>query len=179
MALVVVCAAGSAEAQSFNFTGLITGHLGVSGTNDVHDRAVTPGASMAVLDDNGLGAEVDIAHFNDFDSTLFADSSVTSAMLNLIVMSQRPVLRPFVVAGLGVMRVRGDIFEGVPSFGRTEGGWNAGGGALFMVNEDVGIRGDARYFRHFSRHADVPLAGDGVLDFWRASVGVTLAWPIR
>ncbi len=176
---MVVCAASRAEAQSFNFTGLITGHLGVAGTNDVRDRAVTAGASMAVLDDNGVGAEVDIAHLNDFDRTFFADSSVTSAMLNLIVMSQRPVWRPFVVAGAGVMRARGDIFPGVPSFGRTEAGWTAGGGALFLVNEVVGIRGDARYFRHFSSHADVPLAGDGVLDFWRASVGVTLAWPIR
>lgn len=177
--LVVVCAAGSAEAQSFNFTGLVTGHLGVSGTNDVRDRVVTAGASMAVLDDNGVGAEFDIGHFGDFDDAFFADSSVTSVMLNVIVMSQRPILRPFVAAGVGVMRVHVALFDGRPSAGRTEGGWNAGGGALFMLNEVVGIRGDARYFRHFSRHADIPLGGDGVLDFWRTSIGVTVAWPIR
>ena len=104
---------------------------------------------------------------------------ITSAMLNVIVMSQQVPFRPFVVGGVGVMRVSGTVFEGLPSVGRTEGGWTAGGGVLFMVNELLGLRGDARYFRHFSRHDDIPLAGDGVLDFWRTSVGVTLAWPIR
>ena len=179
MALAAVCAASSAQAQSFNFTGLITGHIGLAGTNDVRDQSVTPGASMAVLDDNGVGAELDVAHLGDFDDTVFAESGITSAMLNLMVMSQNETLRPFAVAGVGVMRVSGTVFEGLPSVGRTEGGWTAGGGALFMVNEVLGIRGDARYFRHFSRHDDIPLAGDGVLDFWRISVGVTLAWPIR
>ena len=179
MALVVLCAAGSARAQSFNFTGLLTGHIGVSGTNDVRDPSATPGASMAVLDDNGIGVELDVAHLGGFDNAVFMKSGITSAMLNVIVMSQHETLRPFVVAGAGVMRVSGTVFEGQPAVGRTEGGWTAGGGALFMVNEVVGIRGDARYFRHFSRHSDIPLAGDGVLDFWRTSVGVTLAWPIR
>jgi opacity protein-like surface antigen len=177
--LVVVCASASAQAQSFNFTGLVTGHVGVTGTNDVRDRSATPGASMAVLDDNGFGVELDVAHLSDFDETLFAESGITSAMLNVIVMSPDQIFRPFVVGGVGVMRVSGTVFEGLPSIGRTEGGWTAGGGLLFMVNEMLGVRGDARYFRHFSRHDDVPLAGDGVLDFWRMSAGVTLAWPIR
>jgi hypothetical protein len=179
MALAVVCAAGSAQAQSFNFTGLVTGHVGVSGANDVRDPSATPGASMAVLDDNGVGLEIDVAHLSDFDDTVFTDSGITSAMLNLMVMSQDETLRPFVIAGVGLMRVSGTVFEGLPSVGRTEGGWTAGGGALVMVNEVLGIRGDARYFRHFSRHDDIPLAGNSALDFWRMSVGVTFAWPIR
>jgi hypothetical protein len=179
MAVVAVCAAASAQAQSFNFTGLATGHLGVSATNDVRGGAATPGASMAVLDDNGVGMEIDLGHLNDFDSRVFERSSITSVMLNLLAMTGHPTLRPFVVAGVGVMRVSATVAEGLPSVGRTEPGWNAGGGALYMVNEAVGVRGDARYFRHFSRHADLPLAGDGVLDFWRLSVGITLAWPIR
>ena len=179
IALVLVCAASRCEAQSFNFTGVLTGHLGVSATNDVRDRTLTPGVSMAVLDDNGIGAELDIAHVNDFDSTRFADSSVTSAMFNFIAMSQSLTMRPFVVVGAGVMNVRVRVFDGDPSVGRTEPGWTAGGGVLYMLNEILGIRGEARYFRHFSQHADVPLTGDGVLDFWRTSVGVTLAWPIR
>jgi hypothetical protein len=178
IALLVVGAAGSAQAQSFNFSGLLTGHVGVTGTNDVRDRSVTPGASMAVLDDNGIGVEVDLAHVNDFDGVAFVESGITSAMLSVIVMPPTETVRPFAVVGAGVMRVTGTGFD-ASSFGRTEGGWSAGGGALFMFNDALGIRGDARYFRHFSRHEDVPLGGDGVLDFWRTSVGVTFAWPIR
>ena len=177
--LVLVSAAGRADAQSFNFTGLVTGHLGAAATNDVRGVTVTPGGSMAVLDDNGIGAELDIAHVFDFDSTRFADSSVTSAMFSFMAMSQQLTLRPFVVVGAGVMRVQVRVFEGQPSVGRTEPGWTAGGGVLYMANEILGIRGEARYFRHFSQHADVPLSDDGVLDYWRISGGITLAWPIR
>ncbi|HUE86243.1 MAG TPA: outer membrane beta-barrel protein [Vicinamibacterales bacterium] len=179
IALVFVCAASRSEAQSFNFTGILTGHLGVAATNDVRGATVTAGASMGVLDDNGVGAELDVAHLGGFDSARFADSSVTSAMLTVIAVRQHPTLRPFAVVGAGVMNVRVRVFDGDPSVGRTEPGWTAGGGVLYMLNEILGIRGEARYFRHFSQHADVPLTGDGVLDFWRTSVGVTLAWPIR
>jgi opacity protein-like surface antigen len=177
--LVLVCAAGRADAQSFNFTGLVTGHLGAAATHDVRGVTLTPGASMAVLDDNGIGAELDIAHVYDFDSTRFANSSVTSAMFSFMAMSQQLTLRPFVVVGAGVMRMQVRVSDGQQSVGRTEPGWTAGGGVIYMANEVVGIRGEARYFRHFSQHADVPLADDGVLDYWRISAGVTLAWPIR
>jgi opacity protein-like surface antigen len=179
IALVLACTASRADAQSFNFTGIVTGHLGIAAGNDVRDPTLTAGASMAVLDDNGIGAELEIAHVNDFDSTRFADSSVTSGMLNFMAMRPHLTIRPFVVVGAGVMRLQVRVFEGQPSVSRTEPGWAAGGGVVYMVNEVLGIRGEARYFRHFSQHADVPLTGDGVLDFWRTSVGITLAWPIR
>jgi opacity protein-like surface antigen len=94
-------------------------------------------------------------------------------------MGQQVTWRPFVIVGAGVMRVSGTSIEGLPSISRTEGGWTAGGGVLYLFNEALGIRGDVRYFRHFSRHDDVPLADDGALNFWRTSVGVTLSWPIR
>ncbi len=179
MTLVVVCAAGRVQAQSFNFTGLVTAHVGISATNDVRDSSATPGVSMAVLDDHGLGVEVDVARLGNFDGTLFTEGSVTSAMVNVIAMREHQTLRPFIVIGAGVIHVSGTLLEGPQSVGRTEVGWNAGGGLLFLFNEVFGIRGDARYFRHFSDHSDLPLAGDGVLDFWRTSVGVTFAWPIR
>jgi hypothetical protein len=179
MTLVVVCAAGRVQAQSFNFTGLVTAHIGISATNDVRDSSATPGVSMAVLDDHGLGVEVDVARLGNFDGTLFTESSVTSAMVNVIAMREHQTLRPFMVIGAGVIHVSGTLFEGPPSVDRTEVGWNAGGGLLFLINEVFGIRGDARYFRNFSQHRDLPLSGDGVLDFWRTSFGVTYAWPIR
>jgi opacity protein-like surface antigen len=179
-ALLVVCAAGSAHAQSrFNFTGLLTGHVGVSATNDVSDRSLTPGVSMAVLDDNGVGVELDIAHAPDFDTARFTKSGITSAMLSVIAMRPYERVRPFGLVGAGVMRVTGTALDGLASVARTEVGWNAGGGTLFMVNDAFALQGDVRYMRLFSRHDDLPLEGNGVLDFWRTSIGVTFAWPIR
>lgn len=179
LTLVVVCAAGRVQAQSFNFTGLLTAHVGISATNDVRDASATPGASMAVLDDHGLGVEVDVARLGNFDDARFTESSVTSAMVNVIAMREHQTLRPFVVIGAGLIHVSGALLDGVSSVDRTDVGWNAGGGLLFLFNEVFGIRGDARYVRLFSQHRDLPLSGDGVLDFWRTSVGLTFAWPIR
>jgi opacity protein-like surface antigen len=179
MALAMVCVAGSARAQSFNFTGLVTGHVGIAASGDVRDRSATPGVSMAVVDGNGIGAEIDVARLGDFDNTRFTESSVSSAMLSVIVMRPLGTWRPFGQIGAGVMRVSADAFDGRQSARRTEGGWTTGGGAFYMINEGLAIRGDLRYFRYFSGYDDLPLAGDGVLDFWRTSIGVTLAWPIR
>jgi opacity protein-like surface antigen len=179
MSLALVCVASHAQAQAFNFTGLLTGHVGVAASDDVRDSSATPGVSMAVVDGNGIGAEIDIARLGDFDNTRFTESSVASAMLNVIVMRPLGTWRPFGLLGAGVMRVSAEAFEGRQSVRRTEGGWTTGGGAFYMVSEIIAIRGDLRYFRYFSDYDDLPLAGDGVLDFWRTSVGVTLAWPIR
>ena len=84
LAVAVLSYATVAEAQPSTFTGSITGHIGAAHGGDVRERAWTPGASMAVIDGNGIGAELDIAHTRDFDKVFFAESAVTSLMLSLI-----------------------------------------------------------------------------------------------
>ena len=92
---------------------------------------------MAVLDDHGLGVEVDVARLGNFDGTLFTEGSITSAMLNVIAMREHQTLRPFIVIGAGVIHVSGTLLEGPQSVGRTEVGWNAGGGLLFLIQRGV------------------------------------------
>ena len=178
LGIVAALTATAAEAQSFTFTGLFTGHIGVAAGKDVRDPSVVPGISLAVIDSDGYGAEIDIAHTNDFDDRFGGDSSITSGMLSFTYVYPALVLRPYLVAGAGVIGVRIAPDE-LPTVSRTEPGWTAGGGAVYLVDEMLGVRGDVRYFRHFNHHADLPLTGNGVLDFWRASIGVTLAWPIH
>lgn len=160
------------------FSGQLTAHGGAAVARDVRGATLTPGASLAILDPNGIGVEVDLAHLDGLDAARFAESRVTSALLNFVAMSSDERFRPFLVVGAGVLRLRTTAFDG-SSIGRTEVGWSAGGGMLYMLNDAVGVRGDARYFRHFEQHPDFTLAGDGVLDFWRTSVGVTFAWTLR
>ena len=170
--------AAVAEAQT-PFTAHLTGHIGAASHGDIRDATVTPGGSMAVLDENGLGAEFDIAHGGDFDTTLFADSSLTTAMLNFIAMYPHERIRPFLSVGAGILRVRVAYSPDESSTGSTDLAWGAGGGVLYMLNEAFGLRGDVRYFRHFSRQDSIPLGDNGILDFVRTSFGVTYSWPLR
>jgi opacity protein-like surface antigen len=168
-----------AEAQTEVFTGMLTGYVGAVARGDVRDSSVAPGVSMAVLDENGIGVEIDFGRSGDFDTTLFAESSITSVMLNLIAMYPHERFRPFFTGGAGIMRVRVAFFPDQSSIGETDAAWTVGGGLLYMVNDALGLRGDVRYFRNFQRHAGIPLAGNGILDFVRSSVGITFAWPMQ
>jgi hypothetical protein len=178
MAVLLVLGAGGAEAQT-PFTAHLTGHLGAMAQGDVRGATVAPGASMAVVDESGLGAEFDIAHGGDFDSTLFADSSITTAMLNFVAVYPHERIRPMLIVGAGVLRVRVAYSPEESSTGSTDLAWSAGGGLLYMLNEAFGIRGDVRYFRHFNRQENIPLGDNGILDFVRTSFGLTYSWPLR
>jgi opacity protein-like surface antigen len=177
--VVVLLSAETADAQSAFYTGMFTPHVGIAHSGDVREGGLTPGASLAVVEVGGLGVELDLAHTRDFDDTRFAESGITTLMVNALGMFPHERVRPFGLAGVGLLRVRAALDEGEPIASRTDWGFSAGGGLLYMVNEAVGIRGDVRYFRYFQRHEDLPLLESGFFDFWRTSVGVTLSWPIR
>ena len=172
----VLTTAAGANAQSSDLMGWITGHLGQAMGGDLRDRRVTPGVSLAVIEDGGIGAELDLARTEGF-ADRFAESSITTLMLNAIGTSRHPMYKPFGFGGVGIMRVRASVFEGVPALSRTALGVNAGGGMLVLFNETIGVRGEVRYFRYVQQYPELPAIG--ALDFWRVSIGATYAWPIR
>jgi opacity protein-like surface antigen len=60
---------------------------------------------------------------------------------------------------------------------RNDLGLNVGGGINGQFTENVGIRGDLRYFRSFEKDEDETLdIGLSNFDFWRGSVGVSFRW---
>jgi hypothetical protein len=160
-------------------TGLLTAHVGSATGGDVRGSGVTAGVSMAVIERSGLGAEIDLAHIRSFDGERFTESGVTSFVLNVIGVWNDTALQPFVLAGVGLIRVRAVSANDVASASRTDLGFDAGAGAMYFLSDAVAIRGDLRYFRYFARHAELPLRDNGFFDFWRVSVGATFAWPIR
>jgi opacity protein-like surface antigen len=181
LALTIGCVlvAAAASAQPSYYTGMLTAHVGAASGSDVQGRSLTPGASMAVIDEGGVGAELDLGHTLDIDDTLFSESAITSFTVNVVGMWRTAMVRPFVVAGLGVLRVRAEVADVGPVSSRTDWAFDAGGGVIYMINEAIGVRGEARYFRYLQRHDDLPLRDNGFFDYWRTSIGVTYAWPIR
>jgi opacity protein-like surface antigen len=162
---------------------LITPYLGTAFGGDTSSQHVTYGASAAWMSHGIVGVEFDGSIAPDLldedDGVILgiADSNVTTAMGSLVIGAPfgEPGVRPYVVAGAGLIRSRvsdaGDIFD----FDENSFGINIGGGLHVFVTDKIGIRGDLRYFRSL-RDED---SGDdvdlelGSFDFWRASVGAT------
>ena len=180
-AIFCVLLPAAAEAQPNDFTGLFTGFIGRARGGDIRDSGWTPGASLAVIDPGGLGAELDLSHVQEFDRARFVESGITTFMVNATGMwrDAASLVRPYAVGGVGVLRARVCVAECQVAVSRTDLAFDGGAGVFVLFNEAFGVRGDIRYFRYFQRNEDLPLLDSGVLDFWRLSIGGTIAWPIR
>ena len=114
------------------------------------------GASFSFMGGGVLGIEADFAHSPDFyGRTDIGGSSVLTATGNLLIGipigGQTGVgFRPYVLAGLGVVRSKIDAFGDLLSLDDTKPAWDFGGGAMFFFGTHVGLRAEVRYFRTFS-----------------------------
>jgi hypothetical protein len=138
-----------------------------------------------------FGAEMDLGHAPGFfeaieaggeQEKLVLGSSVRTLTGNLVVALPRRVseytLRPYVVAGLGVMYVKVknaltisqfDVADRVPAI-------DVGGGATGFFTDRLGVGWDLRYFRSVGSAPGVTLFEDGQLSFWRANMSVVVRY---
>jgi len=165
----------------------VSGSDGTTRTSRFEHR-VNYGFSIAGMGKGAIGGEFDLGYSPNFfeqgntnaDGFNFTnDSNVLTAMGNLIV--GIPIgghggsIRPYAVGGVGLIRSNlktvGDVFD-VKS--KNDFGFDVGGGAMGFFSQNVGVRGDIRYFRSFSGSSD-NFTGIGLsnFNFWRASAGVT------
>ena len=109
------------------------------------------------------------------------DASLTTYMGNLVVRLPTGPIQPYGSAGVGVVRVTGDV--DVPFFGEvisasaSDVGWNIGGGVYLFPLPNFGLRADVRRFQTGDvSWEDIADIGDLPLpkfNFWRATAGVT------
>lgn len=151
--------------------------------NDL-ERNLTYGASLAWMGAGIIGFEIDFGYSPNFFETdsqleggfrLVGDGNVTTVMGNLLIGAPLGGVRPYASGGVGLIKTSvddvGQFFEDVSE---SDLGLNAGAGIMGFFGDNVGIRGDIRYFRSISDtdfgDFDITL---GDLDFWRGTVGVT------
>lgn len=156
--------------------------------DDEVERRVDFGASLGWMGKGAVGFEVDFGWSpNFFENTVgpgnfeFGDSNVTTLMANVLVGApiggqSGPGVRPYGSAGVGLIRSRVDGGSFFNDLTTNDFGLNVGGGVQGFFNDNVGIRGDIRYFRSLQDNEpddefDLGLAD---FDFWRASVGLTI-----
>lgn len=153
---------------------------------DNFEKKAVFGGSLAWMGGGIVGVEFDLGvapNFfeittgdEDFD---FGDSNLTTLMVNAIVGA--PVggsgggIRPYVAGGAGLMRSRISptvIFNDLTS---SDLGINVGGGVAGFFSDNVGLRGDIRYFRSLQDNEPDGNFDLGLSDFhfWRGTLGVT------
>jgi opacity protein-like surface antigen len=176
---------------------LLTPYLGVTfggnadfgdvGTfDDNFERKVTFGGTATWMGAGIIGAEVDLGVTpNFFENTSgdadfdFGDSNVTTLMGNLVIGApiggtSGPGVRPYVSGGIGLLRSSISSTGLFDDLSKNDLGVNVGAGAHVFFNDNVGIRGDIRYFRSLQNDDDELLdLGLADFDFWRGTVGVT------
>jgi hypothetical protein len=173
----VAAAAADARAQGGigTFNGALTAHVGAITGGDVSEARATVGVSVAVHEDNGWGAEMDIAHTADaLVGRQILD--VTSYMVNAVWARPEGLIRPFALTGIGVLQVNGCDSPCNQAARTYDLGLDVGAGTFIVLNDYLAFRGDARYFFAGADHPDLNRPDN--FNFWRLSFGATFKWAI-
>jgi opacity protein-like surface antigen len=193
-ALSLMLLPASAQAQSWFFSPYIGGNFGGNAdfgdfpnNDDAVERRMDFGATLG-WNPSVVGFEMDLGYspnfFQDTAGDLnfeFGDNNVTTLMGN-VLLSVPPGggVHPYVSGGLGMIRATVTSATGLfNDLSRNDLGVNIGGGLNGYFNDNIGIRGDIRYFRSLqdSQSDNDPLdLSLGSFDFWRGSVGLTFRW---
>jgi opacity protein-like surface antigen len=153
---------------------------------DNFERKVTFGGTATWMGAGIIGVEVDLGSTpNFFENTSgdfdfdFGDSNVTTLMGNLVIGApiggtSGPGVRPYASGGIGLLRSNISSLGIFDDLSKNDLGVNVGAGAHVFFTDNVGIRGDIRYFRSLQNEDDELLdLGLADFDFWRGTVGVT------
>ena len=152
--------------------------------DDEFERKVNYGASLAWVGDGAVGFEIDLGYSPNFfsvspdddDIDLTGDGNVTTLMANLVVGAPAGGVRPYASGGVGLIKSRvNDAGQFLGEIDNNDFGFNVGAGVTGFMTDNVGIRGDVRYFRSLRDNEpddefDVALSD---FRFWRGTVGVT------
>jgi opacity protein-like surface antigen len=174
-AAVLIAAPASADIR-------VTGFGGVTNVDDANKR--TFGAAVTLSTLFGVEVEAARASLGGFEgvSIVDVDAALTTYMANAVVRAPLGPLQPYGSAGIGIVRVTGDV--NIPFLGSVltasaqDVGWNVGGGVYLLPTPNFGVRADVRRFQTGDvEWEDITGIGDLPLpkfDFWRATIGLTV-----
>jgi opacity protein-like surface antigen len=163
----------------------VNGSDGIT-TSNKFEHKINYGVSVAGMGAGVVGFEVDFGYSPNFFETGTAadgfdftnDSNVTTltgnAIVGIPIGGHSASVRPYVVGGVGLIRTNvqdaGQFFD-VST--KNDFGFDVGAGVMGFVAQNIGLRGDVRYFRSFNGSDNLTTLGLSDFNFWRTSVGVT------
>jgi hypothetical protein len=175
--VVIFASATDARAQMTmgTFKGYLTGHIGMLAGGNVDNERMVAGASIAVHESNGWGAEIDFGRSTEVTANRQL-LDLTSYFVNATMLKPRGLVRPFGLAGAGIIQADGCTSQCAASIRTHDFGITLGGGTYLAINDFAALRADARYFFTPADHPE--LGRPDNLAFWRVSVGATFTWAI-
>jgi opacity protein-like surface antigen len=188
LVFMVVAAVPAKASADWLFTPFVGMNFGGGFNDDFGDfedefeSRGTYGASLAWMGGGALGFEVDFGYApNFFENTAgdadfdYGENNVTTLMANVVLGAPMGNIRPYASGGVGIIRSRIADAEDLFDVSSSDWGFNVGGGVHGFFTDNIGVRGDIRYFRSI---AEDPDEDDfdlslGSFKFWRGSVGLT------
>jgi opacity protein-like surface antigen len=173
----------------WNFSGSadVQGNGGAS-FNNQFEKKLDYGVSLATMGAGAVGFEVDFGYSPNFFETGTAtnnafdftnDSNVVTLTGNVIVGAplggHGGSIRPYAVGGVGLIRSSVQDVQGVFDVSsKNDFGFDLGAGVMGFFAQNIGLRGDFRYFRSFQGSSDTATGlALSNFHFWRGSAGVT------
>ncbi|MEX1129490.1 MAG: outer membrane beta-barrel protein [Vicinamibacterales bacterium] len=188
LAFMVVAAVPTKASADWLFTPFVGMNFGGGFSDDFGDfedefeNRGTYGASLAWVGGGALGFELDFGFSpNFFENTAgdadfdYGENNVTTLMANVVLGAPGGGIRPYASGGAGIIRSRIDGADDFFDVSSNDWGFNLGAGLTGFFTDNLGVRGDVRYFRSLADDEpdddfDVSL---GSFKFWRGTVGLT------
>jgi hypothetical protein len=141
------------------------------------------GASAVFLGEM-FGTEVEVADapgfFESGDNELVRGSRVTTFTGNVVIAVPRRLaeysLRPYIVGGGGLMRVRTSTLFSVFDVSSVKPMFDVGVGVVGFLTNRMGVSWDVRRFQSVGRNTVGLSFGDEQLSFWRATMAVAIRY---
>lgn len=194
LVLFTSAAAPSTASADWLFTPFIGANFGGSAKfldqfddfDDEFERRVDFGASLAWMGGGIAGFELDFGYSPNFFTNTssdanfeFGDNHVTTIMANLVIGAPAGGqtgrgIRPYASGGIGRIMSRIDEEDAFGGFDHNDWGFNVGGGVAGFFSDNIGLRGDVRFFRSLQdKEPDDDLdIGMSDFKFWRGTVGI-------
>jgi len=178
--LVLAPRPAHADGAVIPFIGVNFG--GDTGGLSEDDTKVAYGFAVDFVGGAGFGFQIDLGYTPNFftdDEDFVGDNNALSLMANLLLEPPAGSVRPYASGGVGLLRTHvksaGAFLDDIED---NDFGLNLGAGLKGYFSDNVGLRADVRYFRSLQEDEgepgfDVDIAD---LDFWRTTVGLSIAW---
>jgi len=173
--LAVLAAAPAVHADT-----MISGHAGKVFGGDLNDSRTTYGGALTFMGDGPFGFEIEGAYTPDFfgDADQLLGSNNVSTLMGSILLGSTfgQNGRLYASVGGGLLKSRATDIDEFFDVTRNDFGVSGGVGAMGFFSDNLGVRGDVRYFRNLGDpEPDNELDIDfGDFSYWRGTAGIVL-----
>jgi hypothetical protein len=172
--------AALAAAPAVHADTMLSGHVGKAFSGDLPDSRTTYGGALTFMGDGAFGFEIEGAYTPDFfadEGLVFDEDNVTTLMAHILLGGGFGESgKIYASVGGGLLKSRAHDVDEFFDVDRNDFGASAGVGAMGFFGQNLGLRGDVRYFRNLGdpepdNEFDIEF---GEFSYWRGTAGLVL-----